>query len=253
MLHHMPRLAFRLAATDSDIALAQALRFTVFVQELGGRGGDQTDPAAALERDRFDPHCRHLLLFDTLRSDEVIGTTRVLTAAGAQQAGQFATEEEFDLSALRRSGRTLLEVGRTCLHADYRKGAGMQRLWQGVATVVAETGADLLFGLASLPGTDLASLAQPLSILHHEYLAPETLRPRSRKPLALDLLPPDRIDQRAAMRAMPPLIKAYLRLGGQIGEGAFRDDAFNCIDVCMVLDTARLTARARSLYAGEGA
>lgn len=232
-------LAWRLAESPADVAAAQALRFRVFVEELGAQGGGLTDPAGGIEADRFDPHCRHLLLFDPLRH-AVVGTTRVMTPEGARAAGGFATEEEFDIGPLRRSGRRLLEVGRTCLHPDHRGGAAMHHLWQGLAATAMEEGAEVLFGLASFPGTDPQAVAQSLACLWQDHFAPEPLRPRSRAPVELETT---EFDRRAAVLAMPALVKAYLRLGGVVGEGAFVDEAFGCIDVCMVLDTVSMTAR----------
>ncbi|WP_246082489.1 GNAT family N-acetyltransferase [Rubellimicrobium rubrum] len=249
----MSPLALRIAETKPEIASAQTLRFSVFVTEMGGRGGDQTDVGRGIEADRFDQHCRHLLLLDTLRDNRVVGTTRVLTVEGARKAGRFASEEEFDLFALRKSGRVLLEIGRTCLHPEYRGGGAMQRLWQGVAGVVADEGAEILFGLASFPFDDPTSLAKPLTNLWQQHLAPESLRPQSRRPFAVPIIQPKHVDRREAILRTPSLVKAYLRLGGLVGEGAFHDPAFNCVDVCMVLDTARLTATSRALYAGERA
>jgi len=241
----------RLASSDAEVAAAQALRHLVFVEELGARGGDLTDGSAGLEADRYDAHCQHLLILDSLRGEAVVGTTRIMDEDGAARTGGFASEAEFDLSRLRRSGRRLLEVGRTCLHPDHRGGSAMHRLWQALAALVEERGVGVLFGLASLPGTDPLTFAQTLSCLHQDHLAPETLRPRSRAPLAMDLVPRGQICRRQGVLAMPTLLKAYLRLGGNVGEGAFLDRTFRCIDVCMVLDTATLTARARRIYAME--
>lgn len=248
MSRHTPRFTLRLARTAEEVAAAQSLRFRVFVEELGARGGALTDPAAGIEADRFDAHCEHLLLLDPLRGDAVVGTTRMMTEDGAARAGGFATENEFDLGPLRRSGRTLIEVGRTCLHRDHRGGEAVHRLWQGLATLVEERGISLLVGLASFHGTDPDAVAQPLACLHRDHLAPEALRPRSLAPLAMGRVEPDR---RAAVLAMPALVKAYLRLGARVGEGGFVDPAFGCIDVCMVLDTAALSARARAIYAAR--
>jgi putative hemolysin len=241
-----PRFALRLAQTGEDLAAAQALRHRVFVEELGTRGGELT--AGGLEADRFDRHFEHLLLLDTLRDGAVIGTTRVATEAAAARAGGFASEQEFDISALRRTGQPLLEVGRTCLDASHRGGEAMHRLWQGLAVLVEERGAGLLFGLASFHGTDPAGVGQPLSLLHHDHLAPEGRRPRSLRPVPMDRLPREEVDRRVAVLATPALVKAYLRLGARVGEGAYLDGAFGCLDVCMVLDTASLSARARAIY-----
>lgn len=249
MSRHTPPLALRLARTPQDVAAAQAVRHRVFVEELGARGGALSDPAAGLEADRFDPFCEHILLLDSLRGDAVIGTTRVMDQDGADRAGAFASEEEFDISPLRRSGRPLLEVGRTCLLPGYRGGGAMHRLWQGLATVVVERGIGLLFGLASFQGTDPEAFSQPLACLARDHLAPDDLRPRSLRPAPTGRLSPAALDRRAAVLTMPPLIRAYLRLGGRVGEGAFVDHDFRCTDLCMVLDTRALSARSRAIYA----
>ena len=251
MTRHTPSLALRLADTDAEVAAAQALRYRVFVEELGGQGGDLTDRAGKREADCLDRYCEHFLLLDSLQDNAVVGTTRVMTEDGAAQAGRYASESEFDLSGMTRSGRRLLEVSRTCLDRNHRGGAAMHRLWQGLAALVEERGIEVLFGLASFPGTDPSTLEQPLACLHHDHLAPEALRPRSLQPVPVDIVKPDRFDRRAAMLATPALVKAYLRLGGKVGEGAFLDRAFGCIDVCMVLDTAVLSERARAIYAEE--
>ena len=149
---------------------------------------------------------------------------------------------------MRRSGRRLLELGRSCLHRDYRGGAALFHLWQGLATYVERHGIEILFGVASFHGTDVQAMAQPLSLLHHRHLAPPHLRVRARAFQPMDLLPQDRIDRRTAMLQIPPLIKAYLRLGGCVGDGAFVDHAFNTVDVCLVMDTARMTERQKALY-----
>lgn len=246
----MSAFEVRLASSAADLRAAQRLRYEVFVEELGGQG-PLVDHAARLERDRFDPFFDHLLLIDRER-DRVVGVYRLMGEAQAARAGGFYSEGEYDLTALRRSGRRLLELGRSCLHRDYRGGAGMHQLWSALAEHVAREGIEVLFGVASFPGTDAQALAAPLSLLHQRHLAPEALRPRARPAgfQSMDLVPEEGLDRRAAMLAVPSLIKAYLRLGGTVGEGAFLDRAFNCTDVCLVLDTANLSARQARFYGG---
>jgi putative hemolysin len=130
----------------------------------------------------------------------------------------------------------------------------MLHLWTGLSDYVRAHGIEILFGVASFPGTDTAALAEPLSFLHHHHLAPPALRVRAigEGRMPMDLLPPDRIDRRAAMKATPALIKAYLRLGGFVGEGAWIDRAFRTTDVCLVMDTARMSARSRAIYDRRG-
>ncbi|WP_040615451.1 GNAT family N-acetyltransferase [Oceanicola granulosus] len=244
-----PDFRLRLARGGEDVAAAQRLRYEVFVEELGG-DGPMVDHAARLERDRFDAHAAHLLVVDAAAGGRVAGVYRLLDEAGAAQAGGFYSEAEFDLAPLRASGRRLLELGRSCLHRDYRGGAAMYHLWNGLAEHVAQTGAEVLFGVASFHGTDLDALAAPLSLLHHRHLAPPGQRVAARPPgaVAMDRIPEDALDRQQALLAIPALIKAYLRLGGTVGEGAWIDRDFNTTDVCLVMDTARLNARQSRIY-----
>ncbi|MBT8459692.1 MAG: GNAT family N-acetyltransferase [Boseongicola sp.] len=243
----------RLAQSERDLRAAERLRYAVFVEELGG-DGDLVDHAGRFERDRFDPHFRHLILVDNRRNaealDHVVGVYRLLDGVGAAAAGQYYSEEEYDLSVLRASGRKLLELGRSCLHSEYRGGMAMYHIWNALAGIVAEEEIDVLFGVASFHGTDTSAHAEALSLLHHQHLAPEDLRVRARAEHfeAIDLVPDAEIDRVAAMRGVPALIKAYLRLGGVIGEGAFVDRPFNTIDVCLLLDTSRMNQRAAARY-----
>ena len=253
MISEEPHFVLRLASSDRDLRAAQRLRYTVFVEELGA-DGLLVDHAARLERDAFDPIFDHLMLIDTRRDaaalDDVVGVYRLLTSDRAAVTGRFYSEDEFDLSVLKASGRRLLELGRSCVHADYRGGTAMLQLWNGLADYVLEREIEVLFGAASFHGTDIAALAQPLSWLHHNHLAPETLRVRARAPHRqdMDLIAPAQLDRRAAMLATPALIKAYLRLGGFVGDGAWIDHDFNTTDVCLVMDTARMSAKHREFY-----
>ncbi len=244
-----PDFIVRLAQDEVDLAAAQRLRYEVFVAELGG-DGDLVDHDRRLERDRFDPYFDHLLLIDATGGPRnVVGVYRLMRNEQAEAAGRFYGEDEYDLAPLRSSGRPLLELGRSCLHRDYRGGTAMFYLWNGLAGYVARHRVEILFGVASFHGTNPAVLAGPLSLLHHRHLAPPDLRVRSRVFQPMDLLPEAEIDRRAATVATPALIKAYLRLGGFVGEGAFIDHVFNTIDVCLVVDAARLNARTADLYA----
>lgn len=242
----------RLAETAQEVAAAHRLRYTVFVEELGA-GGPLVDHARRLERDRYDSHVDHLLLLDRRRAkpDRVVGVYRLMRAAQAQAAEGFYSQSEFDLSPLLGQGRRLLELGRSCLHPAYRGGAGMVHLWSGLAGYVARHQIEVLFGVASFPGIDAGAIAAPLSLLHQRHLAPPALRPRALEPgrQKMDLLAPGSYDPAQAMRAVPALIKAYLRLGGVVGLDAWRDAPFNCIDVCLVLDAAAMPEKQRAVFA----
>ncbi|MBB93872.1 MAG: ornithine-acyl-ACP acyltransferase [Rhodobacteraceae bacterium] len=245
-----PSFTVSIADTPAALTEAQALRYDVFVRELGGQGA-LVDHDQGLERDAFDPFFDHMIVRDDA-TGAVVGVYRLLRDDQAAAAGQFYSEAEYDLAPLRRSGRRLLELGRSCLHRDYRGGAAMYHLWTGLADYVARHGIDILFGTASFHGTDIDALAEPLSMLHHNHLAPPDLRVRAVAEhfQPMDLVPKDRLDRKRAMVAMPALIKAYLRLGGTVGEGAFVDHAFNTTDVCLVMDTARMNDRQKRIYTG---
>lgn len=252
-----PQFETRLAASEEELRAAQHLRYKVFVEELGGSGA-MVDHEAELERDRFDPHFDHLLLIDHARAgalrEQVVGVYRLLTDDAAARIGQFYSADEYDLSKLTGSGRKLLELGRSCLHADYRGGAAMMHMWAALADYVTERGIEVLFGVASFHGTDVEALAGPLSALHARHLAPETLRVRALEDSfqRMDLIPEAELDRVAAMRAVPALIKGYLKLGGFVGEGAYIDYAFNTVDVCLVLDTQLLNEKQSRLFRREG-
>lgn len=240
----------KLVETAAELQAAQRLRYDVFVRELGG-GGALVDHEAGLEKDQFDPYFDHMIARDDA-TGEVIGVYRLLPGERAAELGQFYSEDEYDLTVLKQSGRKLLELGRSCLHPDYRGGTAMYHLWNGLASYVAARNIEVLFGVASFHGTDVHKLAQPLSMLHHNHLAPPDLRVRAQPDVfqPMDLLRPEALDRRAAMVQVPSLIKAYLRLGGFVGEGAFIDHAFNTTDVCLILDTARMNDRQRRIYSG---
>jgi putative hemolysin len=253
-----PRFEVRLAQSEADLLAAQRLRYRVFVEELGG-DGPMVDHAGRFERDRFDATGDHMLLIDHARSnageerahDHVVGVYRLMRQCHAARAGEFYSEAEYDLDRLRADGRALLELGRSCLLPEYRGGAAMYHLWGGLAGYVAEHDIGLMFGVASFHGTDIARLAQPLALLHHRHLAPAPLRVRARVYQNMNLMPEAEIDRRAAMLQVPALIKAYLRLGGVVGDGAFVDHAFNTTDVCLILDAARINEQRARIYAGE--
>ncbi len=245
-----PSFTIKLAETEAELKAAQRLRYDVFVTELGG-GGEMVDHDQKLEMDRFDPFFDHMVARDDT-TGEVVGVYRLLPGERAAELGQFYSEDEYDLSVLKQSGRKLLELGRSCLHPNYRGGTAMYHLWNGLARYVAERQIEVLFGVASFHGNNVQELAQPLSMLHHNHLAPPDLRVRAQPDVfqSMNLVAPDDLDRRAAMVQVPSLIKAYLRLGGFVGEGAFIDHAFNTTDVCLILDTARMNERQRRIYSG---
>jgi len=248
-------LEVRLARSAQDLQGAQRLRYRVFIEELGAPGGPLVDPVLRLERDALDPHFDHLVLVDRRRDpetlDHVIGVYRLLPCERAQALGRFYCDSEYDLSPLRVLGRKLVELGRSCVEREHRRGPAMMLLWKGLADYVLSRDIEILFGVASFHGADAARHAHALSYLHHHHLAPAHLRVRALpgQYYPMDQIPPDAIDPREALAMVPPLIRAYLRLGGYVGEGAYIDPEFNTTDVCLIMDTSAMSDKYLDYYA----
>ncbi|NOX39480.1 MAG: GNAT family N-acetyltransferase [Alphaproteobacteria bacterium] len=243
----------KLAETEDELRAAQRLRYRVFVEELGA-SGPTVDHDRQLETDDFDAIYDHLLLIDNRcdhdAPERVAGVYRLLHSDVARANGGFYSASEFDLSVLERSERVLLELGRSCVGREYRGGMAMYLLWNALADYVIGHKVEVMFGVASYHGCDAGAIAQSLSFLHQNHLAPPDSRVRARTPnrQEMALIPPRQIEQKLAMSQTPALINAYLRLGGCVGDGAFIDYNFNTIDVCLMMDTERMSLRHKQAY-----
>lgn len=242
----------RLAETAAEIEAAQRLRYRVFYEEYAAT------PDAEMSRtqrdiDAFDAIADHLIVYDEALgkgSGNIVGTYRLLRQDIASRHGQFYTSDEYDIAPLTGSGETLLELGRSCVLAEYRTRPVMQMMWEGITHYVLDHDIDLMFGCASLHGTDIATHAHALSYLYHYHLAPEPLRPRAlgERHVEMNRSSRETVDAKVAFNDLPPLVKGYLRLGAGIGDGAVIDHQFNTTDVCIVLQTGLVTARYRKHY-----
>jgi L-ornithine Nalpha-acyltransferase len=197
--------------------------------------------------DRFDDIADHLIV---LNNEEIVGTYRLLRQSVAEKNGGFYSSGEYDLSALLKSGSSLLELGRSCVLAPYRTKPILNLLWQGIAEYVADHDVDYLLGCGSFPGTDIGVLEEQLSYLYHFHMAPEAIRPVALKDryINMNILPKEGLDQRRIFNALPPLFKGYLRAGASIGDGAFIDYQWNSVDVCIVAETKSLADRYKKYY-----
>lgn len=249
----MGSLEVRLAESAAEIDWAQALRYRVFYEEMSAV---PSPDMAARHRDfdDFDTICDHLLVIDHARGDgpeSVVGTYRLIRRPAAAKAGRFYSSDEYDIGRLVSYPGEILELGRSCVDAAYRtRGSSMQLLWRGIAAYVFHHDIAVMFGCASLPGTDPVAMAEPLAYLHHFHLAPEELRPVAlpERYVGMDLMPRDQIDPKRALTFLPPLIKGYLRLGGFIGDGAVIDHQFNTTDVSIVVKTDLITNKYSKHY-----
>ncbi len=259
-------LEARLVHDRAELVAAQELRYRVFFEEQGA----VADPVIRRSRrdvDPFDAVADHLVVLDLERSSPrrpaVVGCYRLLRESVALARGGFYSAAEYDLTPLLARASEggcrgeLLELGRSCVDPDYRNGTVVQLLWRAIAAYLEAHGCGLLFGCASLPGTDVAAVAAQIRWLHERHLAPLPLRPvaLAARRVAHEPFAAEGYDPQAAFRALPPLFKGYLRLGAMIGEGAVLDEAFNTIDLCIVLPREQIDARYRRHYttAGEAA
>src|SRR6202012_2943341 len=201
----------------------------------------------------------HLLVVDRdAHGDDgqplVVGTYRLTREKDAEKVGGFYTASEFDLGRMisgMPKGTKYLELGRSCILKSYRSRPGtMQLLWKGLMAYVARFDIDLMFGCASLGGTDPSALALPLSYLHHFHAMPENLRVRARPELFADmnLIAQADIDARKGLRSLPPLLKGYVRAGCCIGDGAVIDRQFGTTDVFIYFPLSGIDARYKSRF-----
>lgn len=252
-------LHIRLAATAADLAASQELRYSVFYEEMTANPSEEM-AASKRDFDAFDPWADHLLVCDSTKgqgADGVVGTYRLFRGQQAKAFGRFYTVDEYDIAPLLGGEGEVLELGRSCVATDYRTRHVMDLLWRGIAAYVFHYGIDVMFGCASIPGTDVDKLAVPLSYLYHHHLAPEDRRPVAIPERFVDMnrIAADDLDRKHGLSALPPLIKGYLRLGGYVGDGAVVDPQFGTTDVCIVVETKRVTDRYFKHYArhtGEG-
>lgn len=257
-------LEVRCSRGEDEVIEAQRLRYRIFYEEMSAA------PSAQMRRERrdmdaYDPLCDHLLVIDHSRpyGQQVVGTYRLLRQAVAERHGGFYSAQEYDLEPLMGSSfkvrmgdsGQLLELGRSCVHRDYRSNSTIALLWKGIAGYLAQHSIAYMFGCASLPGIDPEALKQPLAYLYHEHLCPDDFMVRAVPDRFVDMnmMPREDIDVRLARRALPPLIKGYLRLGCFIGDGAVVDHQFGTTDVFILLPVERVTKRYSQRFGTPGA
>lgn len=228
------RLVTSIARSESEVREAQRLRWRVFAEDGGARLASEEH---GYDVDAFDRHCMHLLVRD-VSTDTVIGTYRILTGLAALNTGGFYSETEFDLDRLSHLRLRIAELGRSCVHPDYRTGGVINLLWAGIADVVDASGCDILIGCASVSmndgGHNAAALHRRMALNH---FAPLDYRVTPRTPVNLAGLNAD------ATASVPPLMKGYLRAGATVCGAPHWDPDFNTADFLMMLQLSTLNHR----------
>lgn len=248
-------LEVRLASSAEDLDASQALRYHVFVEEMGAHPSD-ADKAKKRDTDPYDAVCDPLLVVEHQPDgrQKVVGCYRLLRREPMQQVGQFYTATEFDITPMLTHEGGILELGRSCVHADYRNRAVIQLLWRGITAYVEKHHIDYMFGCGSLHSSDIEQHKETLSCLHHYYLAPEKLRIRALPDLyqRMDWIAKDDLpNPKRIFATLPPLIKGYMRLGGFIGDGAVIDKEYNTTDVAIIVGTKAMTDKYLDRYASD--
>ena len=234
------RLTVGFARTESEIHDAQRLRYRIFAGEMGANLPSRTP---GIDHDIYDPYCEHLVVRDTA-SGEVVGNYRILSPENAQKIGYYS-ENEFDLTRLQHLRPRLVEIGRSCVHPDYRNGATIALLWSGLASYMTDRGYDYLMGCASISMADGGHAAASLYNRLSGNLGPQEYRVFPRCPLPLAALRQD------SQAETPPLIKAYLRAGAWVcGEPAWDPD-FNTAALPILMPMGRVSGRYAKHYLGK--
>ena len=231
-----------LATCETEILEAQKLRYRVFADEMGARLATRTP---GVDRDIYDPFCEHLIVRDEA-AGRIVGTYRILSPAAARKVGGYYSENEFDLTRLQHLRSRMVEIGRSCIDADYRSGAVIALLWSGLARYMQENGYDHLIGCASVSMADGGHTAASLyNRLREKHLAPLEYHVFPRYPLPIASLRSD-LETEA-----PPLIKGYLRAGAWIcGEPAWDPD-FNTADLPILLSINKVDERYARHFMGR--
>ncbi|MGJ8569545.1 MAG: GNAT family N-acetyltransferase [Hoeflea sp.] len=258
VLGRIGSLEVRLAASRSEIEAAQALRYRVFVEEMGACLPEEA-MAQKRDFDSIDRYCDHLLVLDTALTGEteeqIVGTYRLLRQEVAARHDGFYSQSEFDVTDLtgRNAGKRFLELGRSCVLSTYRTRRTLEALWQGNWAYALGHGIDVMFGCASFPGNKPHAHALALSFLNNTASADAEWKVKAiaGRGLSIDMMPVEAINPRAALAAMPPLVKGYLRVGALVSEEAVVDPAFGTTDVLVVLPVKQINGRYINHYGAD--
>lgn len=252
-------LEVRLARSFKEIKAAQKLRYQIFYEEMNAKP-DWRMRMTRRDIDPYDTVCDHLLVVDhdLPKGKRIVGTYRLLRQEVAEANNGFYSAGEFDISPLMSpefrnqmgEGRQLLELGRSCVHKDYRATSTINMLWKGIAEYLKENRIAYMFGCASFEGTNPAEFREAFSYLYHNYLVPDDFHVKALDGQHIDMnnIPETDLDVRMARRALPPLVKGYLRIGCFIGDGAVVDEQFGTTDVFILLPVERIAKRYSKHY-----
>lgn len=222
-----------------EVRLAQRLRHDVFCVEMGARLMSALD---GHDIDEFDDYCEHLLVTPAT-SDQVIGTYRLLTPMAAKRMGRLYTEQEFELFGTESIRDRMVELGRSCVHPDFRQGSVIMGLWGALATFMMNNHLDYMIGCASIPmlQNGITSLNHAKGVWQQIQASSQTTDVHRAVPkLALPLEP---LDGNPLRVEVPALIKGYLRIGAKVMGPPAWDPDFNTADLPILMNWNELSPR----------
>jgi len=244
----------KLAENKLELKNAQALRYLVFYKEKKAKP-TISKKILKLDYDKFDKFADHFIVIEKNEKgikNKIVGTYRLLRGDMAYHHGGFYTSSEFDLSTILRSYKynQILELGRSCVHQDYRKGIIMNLLWKAIAEYIKLYDIKILLGCASFHGTDVMKYSNELSYLRKNFSLSDDLSVRS---LDKNIYPNYtktnlHINNLSIFLKLPPLIKGYLRLGGKVSYDCFVDYKFNSIDLCVIVNTDKIVEKYKKKF-----
>ncbi len=248
----------RLTRNKEERKQVRQLRYSVFVEEEGASATEE-QRALGEEYDAYDRFAEYMAVFHNGR---VVGTYRIIDRNAAEKMGGFYTENEFNISKIKKYRGNIAEMSRACVAPEYRENALVMRmLWAGLGEMIVRRKIAILFGVASFVGTKPARSAQAISYLYYNHLTPLRLRATvlsenfadsvNPKLSRMNILPREFVDESDAKSEMTPLIKGYLRLGATFGRGVFVDAPFNSYDVFVMIETRKMNATYQKHFLGR--
>ncbi|MCP5073916.1 MAG: GNAT family N-acetyltransferase [Rhodobacteraceae bacterium] len=242
------RYSARISNAPADVLAAQRLRASQFC----ATGPDCTH-IAAVDRDRYDDICRHVLVED-LGSGALVACFRVLHLERAILINQSYSAQYYDLDRLLSYPHPVLEVGRFCICAD-RIDPDIPRIaWALLTRYVDAHQVGLMFGCSSFQGTEMTAYTDAFALLRERYLAPNDYIPLVKSPNVIhyaDQLATHSIDRKAASQTMPTLLKTYLAMGGWVSDHAVIDLQLNTLHVFTGVEIANIPPMRKKLLRAD--
>ena len=243
----------KLVQTKSELKKAQALRYSVFYKEKKAK---PTLPKKLirLDYDKIDKFADHLIVIDKNRKNKIVGTYRLIRGDVAELYGGYYSSTEFNLINIVNNyqNKHILELGRSCVHQNYRNGTIMNLLWKAIAEYVKLYDIKVLIGCASFSGTDPIKYSEELTYLRDNFSLPANLSVES---YDNNIYPAYKLNNNnnnsnplRTFAKLPPLIKGYLRVGGKVSDNFFVDYRFNTIDLFVVVFTDDIDTRYKKKY-----